>query len=90
MITTLQKDHTFYLHTAHTTYVLLIDEQGHIEHVYYGAKIPHVQHINDIRYIYQFEQGSATSYSAENKGVMLNQKPLELSWFGKGDYIKIL
>jgi len=86
MITYHKSDQTFYLETKDTTYILMIDEQKHLEHVYYGHKIDLVKSINDIRYIYQFEQGSATSYSKEDKGVMLNQKPLELSWFGKGDY----
>lgn len=86
MITFYEQDQTFYLQTKDSTYIILIDEQGHLEHVYYGPKISPVQSIDDIRYQYHFEHGSATSYSKEDKGVMLNQKPLEISWFGKGDY----
>lgn len=86
MITFRKTDQTFYLETENTTYIMMIDEQKHLEHVYYGHRINRVESINEIRYIYQFEQGSATSYNKDTKGVMLNQKPLELSWFGKGDY----
>lgn len=86
MITFRESDRTFYLDTAATTYLMMIDEQGHLEHVHYGAKIDVVDTIDDLRLIYHFEHGSATSYDKQSKGVMLHQKRLELSTYGKGDY----
>ncbi len=77
---------TFYLQTNQTTYVMLINEQRHLEHIYYGGKIEEFQNIEDVRFKYQFELGSSTSYDKDTKGYMLNTTPLETSTFGKGDY----
>ena len=86
MIDYLSKDKVFYLHTNNTSYIMMENEFGHLEHIYYGAKVGNVKDINDIRLKYEFELGSSTSYSKETKGYCLNYKLLELSTFGKGDY----
>ncbi len=81
-----QEDKTFYLSTQSTTYIMQINEQKHLEHIYYGSKIEEVKNIDDIKLKYEFELGSSTSYSKTTKGYQLNHKLLELSTFGKGDY----
>ncbi|QMS84350.1 alpha-galactosidase [Candidatus Xianfuyuplasma coldseepsis] len=80
------KDRVFFLDSMDTTYGFMIDEQGHLEHLYYGAKLDETIDYNTLRFQSDFEYGSATSYSKETRGVMLNEKPLEVSSYGKGDY----
>ncbi len=86
MITYNQRDHTFYLETKDTTYLMQVNKFQHLEHIYYGAKIDEVKNIEDIKLKYEFETGSSTSYSKDTKGYMLDRVLLELSTFGKGDY----
>jgi len=81
-----EDEKVFYLNTLNSTYIFMINEQFHLEHLYYGSKVNRLKDINSIRLKYEFEQGSATSYNAENKGYMLNNTLLEVSNFGKGDY----
>ena len=81
-----KENQTFYLSTKNTTYIMQVNEYSHLEHIYYGSKIEEVKNINDIKLKYEFELGSSTSYSEESKEYMLNQKLLEVSTFGKGDY----
>lgn len=81
-----EKDKTFYLETANSTYIMLVNEVGHLEHVYYGGKIPKVKNIDEVRPKYEFELGSSVSYDKDHKGYSLNTRLLEISTFGKGDY----
>ncbi|MBN2604290.1 MAG: alpha-galactosidase [Bacilli bacterium] len=81
-----EEEKSFYLHTEHSTYVILINEFKHLEHVYYGGKITNFKNINEVRTKYEFELGSSTSYSKDAKGYSLNTKLLEFSTYGKGDY----
>jgi alpha-galactosidase len=86
MINFNEKQNTFYLDSANTSYIIHINENKHLEHVYYGPKIKPFKDIKDVLLRYQFELGSSTSYSKDTKGYMLNYIPLEVSTFGKGDY----
>ena len=79
-------DKCFYLNTKSTTYVMQVNEQGHLEHIYYGGAIDKVKNIDDIKLTYEFELGSSTSYSKDSKGYQLNHKLWEVSTYGKGDY----
>ena len=79
-------DTCFYLNTETSTYIMQVNDQGHLEHIYYGAKIDRVKNIDDIKLKYEFELGSSTSYSKETKAYQLNHKLWEVSTFGKGDY----
>jgi alpha-galactosidase len=86
MITFNEQERVFRLDTNESTYLFMIDEQGHLEHLYYGPTISDVINSESIRYKYDFELGSSTSYSKDTKSVMLNVKLLEVSTYGKGDY----
>ena len=86
MLNYFEDEKVFYLNTVNSTYVFMINEESHLEHIYYGSHIKRVKDINDIRLKYEFELGSSTSYSAKNKGYLLNSTLLEVSNFGKGDY----
>ncbi len=81
-----EEEKTFYLQTKNSTYIMMINEANHLEHIYYGDKILKVKDINDVRLKYEFELGSSNSYSAKQKGYSLNHTLLEVSNFGKGDY----
>ena len=86
MISFHKEQNAFYLHTNNTSYIILINEHKHLEHIYYGAKIEPIKNMEDVRLQYQFELGSSTSYSKDTKGYMLNITPQEYGTFGKGDY----
>lgn len=81
-----EKNKLFHIKTRDTSYLFLIDEQGHIEHLHYGPSLSHIEDVSSLRYNYDFELGSATSYSKDTKSIMLNHKLLEVSTYGKGDY----
>lgn len=76
----------FYLSSKNSSYIMMVNEHEHLEHIYYGSMVKNVKNVDDIRLKYEFELGSSTSYSDKNKEYCLNYKLLELSTFGKGDY----
>lgn len=86
MINYFSDDKTFYLNTENTTYIFMINENNHLEHVYYGEKINRVKHIDDVRIRFEFELGSSTPYIPSSSAYNLNTTLLEVSNFGKGDY----
>lgn len=77
---------SFYLNSKNITYVMQVNEQKHLEHIYFGSTIEEFINLDDIKLKYEFELASSTSYSEDSKGYMLNHKLLEVSTFGKGDY----
>lgn len=77
---------TFHLQTKDASYIMHINQHNHVEHIYFGNKVKPFDDVTDFLKRYQFELGSSTSYTQKDKGYMLNQIPLEISWFGKGDY----
>jgi len=81
-----EEQNIFYLETKETSYIMLINQYKHLEHIYYGQRIKHPKDINALKMDYEFELGSATSYNKDSKGYMLNHKLLEVSSYGKGDY----
>lgn len=81
-----EEEKSFYFHTNHSSYILMINEFGHLEHIYYGGKISKLKNIDDMRPKYEFELGSSVSYSKDAKGYSLNTRLLECSTYGKGDY----
>lgn len=86
MITYVASKQAFFLETKETSYLFRVSEHGHLEHVYYGPKIPLPTTLEDVIPSYEFELGSSTSYKEDAKGYQLNYKNLEVSAFGKGDY----
>jgi len=66
-------------------YIIDVLDTLHLSHVYYGKKIE-FENISDLVPKFEFEQGSATSYSKETKPFSLGNTLLEVSTFGKGDY----
>lgn len=81
-----KENQSFYLETNNTSYIMYVNEHGHLGHVYYGSKVEELNNIEDFLPTYQFENGTSVSYDESSKGYMLNYTLLESSTYGKGDY----
>lgn len=77
----------FLLHTANTSYALMITASGHPEHLYYGSKIDagSADELAPLIGKRVFEPGNAIAYSEEHPTVILEDMCLEMSSLGHGD-----
>ena len=77
----------FVLDTDNTTYLFAVTPSRHLEHLYYGGKIP-VDKAEDCAHIrerHEFELGNCISYDKKFPQVMLEDMCLEMSGAGHGD-----
>ncbi|MBQ7360292.1 MAG: alpha-galactosidase [Lachnospiraceae bacterium] len=97
-----QVDKVFLLETDHTSYVMQIADTGHVEHLYYGAKLGlglelagADQQLEDqiwnssIRALTQKRSnnnGCSIAYDLEHPALSTNDMSLEVSALGTGDY----
>lgn len=75
------------LDTAHTTYAFQVLPTGHIEHLYYGARIS-LEHEWDADILSErkaFPSGNSISYDQEHPELVLEDLRGEVSSYGKGD-----
>ena len=95
-------DNVFLLETDHTSYVMKINDAGHVEHLYYGAKIElglqageedgeRVKNILDssVRAMSQKRSninGCSVAYDEAHGTVTMHDVSLEVSSLGTGDY----
>jgi len=79
------KDKIFKLDTNSTSYIFCVNEAGHIEHVYYGARIAE-QDYDALRLKNTTVLGSTVEYEPTKQGYSLDTVLLEYSGIGKGDY----
>lgn len=82
-----QLGNLFVLDTKKTTYAFQILPSGHLEHLYYGKRIP-LQAEEDATVLAEKRlclAGNAVSYSAEYPALGLEDVCLEMSSHGKGD-----
>lgn len=77
----------FVLETQSTSYVFSVTESGHLEHLYYGAKIPlsSAEDCEVFREKREFELGNTVVYSKEHPKTLLEDMCLEFSSQGHGD-----
>ena len=77
----------FVLDTDATTYVLSIAPSGHVEHLYYGAKIniTDAAECDVFREKREFEPGNVITYSHDFNTTVLEDMCLEMSCGGHGD-----
>lgn len=75
----------FILHTDATTYLFRINEEGHLEHLYYGRKITVPSSIDALVDKHTTSLPFAVSYQQENPAYHLSNVPFEYSFYGKGD-----
>ena len=78
-------DKLFKLNTKNSGYVLAVTEEGHIEHVYYGKRIPDTD-VEALRLKNTIVLGTTVDYSGDKSGYSLDTLPLEYSGIGKGDF----
>ena len=77
----------FVLDTDNTTYLFAVTPSGHLEHLYYGAKIriDKAEDCAHIRERHEFELGNCICYDKDYPDVMLEDMCLEMSGAGHGD-----
>ena len=80
-------DDYFVLDTAHTTYCMKIHASGVLCHLFYGRKleIEDSESLKAIDVRREFSPGNTCIYSAEHGSLSLEDIPLEISSYGKGD-----
>ena len=81
------KNPAFVLDTDNTTYVFSVSPSGHLEHLYFGAKITlnSAEMCGNFREEKQFEPGNVIAYSKEYPTTVLEDMCLEVSSGGHGD-----
>ena len=82
-----QLDNVFVLDTKNTTYCFRVMESGHLEHLYYGAKID-INDPSDVMSLAEkqaYAPGNSTIYNKENPNLSLENIRLEMSSYGKSD-----
>ncbi|MBQ8321691.1 MAG: alpha-galactosidase [Clostridia bacterium] len=79
------KDNVFKLDTKDTSYVFSVTEKGHLEHIYYGARLAE-QDYTALRLKNEIQLGSTVEYEADTPVYSLDTTLLEYSGVGKGDF----
>ena len=79
------KDKIFKLDTKNTSYVFSVTDRGHLEHIYYGARIAE-QDYTALRMKNEIQLGSVVAYDEDSPSYSLDTTLLEYSGIGKGDY----
>lgn len=80
------KNETFYLSTNNTSYIFRVSTTGHLENLYYGAKIPFQDDFSFLGNNLRVGYGNTVAYSQADTAVSLEHMRLEYSTYGKGDY----
>ena len=68
-------DKLFKLNTKDTSYVFAITDEGHLEHVYYGKRIPDTD-LEALCLKNTIVLGTTVDYSGDNVGYSLDTEPL--------------
>lgn len=80
------KENVFQLDTAHTTYILRIDETSHIRTEYYGPRLIVPENYSFSKEKWSFAHGSSVIYDKSHPALCLDNLSLEYSTLGKGDF----
>lgn len=84
-VTTENEREVFILETENTGYVFEVTKYGHLEHIYYGAKLP--EYDLDVHRVKRTAMiGSCVAYAEDDPLYSLDIIPLEWSGIGRGDY----
>nr|MCR5160490.1 alpha-galactosidase [Lachnospiraceae bacterium] len=78
------RDRIFYLHTAGTSYQMMVDELGYLFHLYYGPRTE-----RGMESVLVYEDHGFSGNPAEKRterGYSLNTLPQEYPFWGAGDY----
>ena len=74
----------FKLDTDDTSYLIKVTETGHLEHLYYGARIT-ADSSDGLTEYHEFAEGNTNSVDDDHKNFSLENIRLEVSSYGKGD-----
>jgi len=80
------KDKVFQLDTEHTTYLLRVDETGHVRTEYFGKKIRASENYEFSKEKWSFPYGSSVVFDESHPELSLDNLSLEYSTVGKGDF----
>ncbi len=80
---------TFRLSTKDTSYWFRVTKFGHLEHIYYGGRLPDDQSVEPFLLKRTAMLGSCVMYDPSDETYCLDTIPLEWSGIGKGDYRNI-
>jgi alpha-galactosidase len=78
-------DSIFKLNTRDTSYVLAITDKGHVEHIYYGKRLPD-ENFEALRLKNTIMLGTTVDYEGQDVGYSMDTMLLEYSGIGKGDF----
>ncbi|HNW85752.1 MAG TPA: alpha-galactosidase [Candidatus Limiplasma sp.] len=76
----------FRLQTARSSYWFRVTPYGHLEHVYYGERLPENQPMEPLALKRNAQTGGCVLYNPADETYCLDMLPLEWSGIGKGDY----
>jgi alpha-galactosidase len=82
-------NNAFILQTENTSYIFRITKHGHLEHIYYGAKLADDISVSDIDALAPkrtAQAGSTVVYDREDNLYCLDTMCFEWSGIGRGDY----
>lgn len=79
------EDGVFYLQTASSSYWFKVTPYGHLEHIYWGPKLP-IQDPSALQSKRTIGFGGTVAYEDEDQTYSLDALPLEWSGYGVGDF----
>ena len=77
---------TFHLKTKDASYVFCVGKAGHLQHLYFGARIEGTLNADQLAPSWPMAPGNQTMYSEDHSTLSLNLIGLEMATYGKGDY----
>lgn len=80
-----EREKTFLLKTEKSSYLLMVNEHGHLEQLHYGAPVS-IEDAAALRYKHTIQYGSEVLYEPEDESYCLDNVPLNWSGLGKGDF----
>jgi len=80
------RDGEFRLTTEHTSYCFRVTKFGHLEHLYYGARLQEDQPLEPFTLKHTAVPGGSVAYDPGDDRYALDTLCLEWSGIGKGDY----
>lgn len=80
------RDGVFRLSSKNTSYIFRLTRFGHLEHIYYGARLDKDEPVDPLAFKCTAQVGSSVLYDESDETYCLDTLPLEWSSPGKGDY----
>lgn len=81
----IEKDGVFLLNTESSSYLVMVNEHGHVEQLHYGAPVQ-IDDVQALRYKRTMPYGSEVMYTQTDETYCLDNVPLNWSGIGKGDF----